>query len=206
MSLNGRSLFVLPLALAMLAGSAALLVRTAALGNERTMAEPIRAAVIDLEMVFAQLESLASEQSRLNELGATIQTEGDRRSAALKAKASDLDVLAPKSDAFMRAQEELLTASIEYETWIKVKQRLVDREKALVLEKIYNDIKIAIREISESDGYDIVFMNDSAKDLISGPEEQVQQQISARRIMYARPSIDISSQVIQRLNNKFKNG
>ena len=61
-------------------------------------------------------------------------------------------------------------------------------------------------------GYDFVLMDDTSAELAVNPESkvareiQVKQQMTARRSLYVNPAMDITDQLIQRMNNAFNAG
>ena len=182
------------------------IVSVSAFGNMKAAPSPATVAVIDLERVFAELDELSSAQVDLNNRGQDMTKLNEEKLSQLKMLEDNLSAFAAGTPAMATAEEELLTATIEYETWVKVQERLVDREKALVLEKVYNSVKQAVASMAEQEGYDLVLLNDSIKPLMRGPEQAVQQQISARRILYANNTIDVTEELITRMNNMFNAG
>ena len=61
--------------------------------------------------------------------------------------------------------------------------------------------------MAESEGYDLVIVDDSKAPFTENPDARVSreghilQQIAVRRIMYANPMIDITQDLIVRMNN-----
>ena len=55
-------------------------------------------------------------------------------------------------------------------------------------------------------GYDIVFVDDSVVEMVTGTEVEVRRQISARRMLYANPEIDLTEELVTRMNEAFRTG
>ena len=72
-----------------------------------------------------------------------------------------------------------------------------------------NKITQAVQELAEIEGIDIVLINDAGQQVQTiadsqvARELQVRQQISSRRIIYASPGVDITEQLIVRMNNAY---
>jgi Skp family chaperone for outer membrane proteins len=178
-----------------------------ALGSRGAAAPPpVTAATVDLERVFEALAELASEQTHLQELGANMDTEKTAREQELEGMDEQLAITEAGTPDYETLEQEYIQKSIEYQAWIEFMRRQIDREKALVLEKVYNSVKQAVRDMAEQHGYDIVYLNDSLKPLQRGSEASIQQQISARRMLYTSPALDITEDLIQRMNNAYAAG
>ena len=80
-------------------------------------------------------------------------------------------------------------------------------DKYVLYESLYRSISEAIKLMAESEGYDIVIVDDSAAGFSLNPnsrasrESQILQQIAARRVMYTNPITDITQDLIVRMNN-----
>lgn len=195
-----------PTGLAAVALAAVLILAFQALGSRAAAPTPVTAATVDLERVFEALTELASEQTHLQELGANMDTENNARQAELTRMDEELATLQVGTERYDQLESQYIQKSIEYQAWIEFMRRQIDREKALVLEKVYNSVKQAVRDMAVQHGYDIVYLNDSLKPLQRGSEASIQQQISARRMLFTGPSLDITDDLIQRMNNAYAAG
>jgi Skp family chaperone for outer membrane proteins len=192
---------------AILAAGIVLILTYRAVGTNFSAAPPpVTAATVDLEKVFENLAELSEEQIHLTDLGNTMHTEDQARQAELTRMDDELKTLQPGTDTYNQLESEFIQKSIEYQAWTEFTLRQLDREKALVLEKVYNSVKQAVRDMAVQQGYDIIYLNDSLKPLQRGTEASIQQQISARRMLYTNPALDITDDLIQRMNNAFNAG
>jgi hypothetical protein len=66
--------------------------------------------------------------------------------------------------------------------------------------------------MAEAEGYDMVVLNDSSDDVpfdreVRVPAQiQILQQITNRKILYLKPTIDVTDDLIVRMNNEFRAG
>ncbi len=58
--------------------------------------------------------------------------------------------------------------------------------------------------LAEQEGYALVVVDDSIVDFQSGTEADMMRQISARRMLYASPRVDITDALIMQMNNAFQ--
>lgn len=167
---------------------------------------PVTIATVDLEKIFENLRELSAEQGRLQNVGKQMDTENESRFNKLKQMQEEFDLTPKDSPRLTQIEEALVNATIEYQAWKEFQLRRIDREKALVLEKVYNSVKRSIAAYAQQQGYDIVMLNDSIKPLQRGTEQSVQQQISARRLLYTNPALDITNELLTKMNNDFNTG
>ena len=91
----------------------------------------------------------------------------------------------------------------------QVKADELDIEQSVVFQDIYQNIQKAITDLAVAEGYDLVLIDDSHDEVGFNPQSQtprfvqLRQQYASRRIMYANPAIDITNDVIARMNNAF---
>ena len=78
--------------------------------------------------------------------------------------------------------------------------RKIDVEQSLMLRRIYRSIKEAARTMAEELGYDVLFVDDSVSAIVNGTEKEVRRQISARRMLYTNPQIDLTDTLVARMN------
>ena len=86
----------------------------------------------------------------------------------------------------------------------------VDIEKSIMLRDLYKQIKEAVAELANVEGYDLILVDDSGGELGIDPnsqqsrEAQILRQITRRRALYSADTIDITDEIIVRMNNAYK--
>ena len=114
---------------------------------------------------------------------------------------------APDADDRQRIRDEVALMQLRFEQWANVKSGEIDREESLKWRSIYRNMKREAARVAEAEGFALVMVNDSIGDIqtTSGNQtplqQQVVEQIMDRRVLFARETIDISDQVIVRMNN-----
>lgn len=182
---------------------AVLLLGYNAVANQQDTKRPAVVATVDLERLFENLNERAAEDARLQAMATNIEQEAEKRRNKIRGLDEELKIHPAGSEKAQQIQDELAMESIQYQAWIEFQRQSLEREKGLVMMKIYRSIKRSVQEMSEANGYDIVLLNDSLKDLQRGPEQGVVQQISARRMLYTNPTLDITNALLARMNNAF---
>lgn len=120
----------------------------------------------------------------------------------------------PEADREARADlgDRLTLEVLEYQGWRAYSAERLDIEKSLQLRELDRRVRRAIDDLAMLKGYDFVLMDDTSAELSVNPESklarevQVKQQMTARRSLYVNPAMDITDQLIQRMNNAFNAG
>ncbi|MHC4989729.1 MAG: OmpH/Skp family outer membrane protein [Planctomycetota bacterium] len=173
--------------------------------------KPTTVATVRLSKVLEGLEQRAEAEVALTAMAETVKAEAERREAEIRNLQTQTEG-ADTAEQRMRLDEQLALTSLNYQAWLRFKQEQVDVERALLLEALYRSIRKAIAEMAETEGYDLVAVDDSegavtwSDDARVPREAQVLQQIAGRRLLYTNPSVDITDDVVARMNNAFRTG
>lgn len=168
-------------------------------------------ATVSLKPLLDQLNQRAAIDVRLQEMSDGMKTEHDQRIKSLENLMNQYK--AATDDAARKGLEDRIGRErLEFEAWKKFVTDQMDVERALVLQDLYRAIKKAVDEIAKQQGYDLVVVNDATGEVEfdrrskTPAELQVNQQISARQMLYAASQLDITSDIITKMNNEFKAG
>ena len=174
----------------------------------RRMATPTVVATLDINRVREGLSERVDAQAGLIARSQDIEAENNERIRKIEdIQAEMADVIDPaKLEAL---QEELDLHLVRVAAWRNYIQQQLDIEKSLLLQDLYRKITQSVNELAEVEGISLVLINDANRavqtvsDSQVARELQVRQQISSRRIIYAAASIDITEQLIVRMNNAY---
>lgn len=193
--------------LLILALGACLAVGYSAAGNRAVAPSgPAVVATVDLEALFNGLAERASENSRLDAMAQQVTQEQARRRKEAEDLQKQLQGLQPGTDEYRAIEGQLEQKAIELQAWTEFQRRKIDQESGLVMARLYKKIKTAVAAVADAEGYDVVTVNDSLRDLQpSGGESAVLQQISLRRLLYTNPQLDITQDLLTKMNNEFTN-
>ena len=106
-----------------------------------------------------------------------------------------------------KIRDEVALMQIRFEEWARVKNAEVDREESLKWRSIYRNLQREAARVAENEGYAMVMVDDTVGEITTTPgtqvplQQQVLEQITNRRLLYATKTVDISDQVIVRMNN-----
>ncbi|MEE2907584.1 MAG: OmpH family outer membrane protein [Planctomycetota bacterium] len=179
-------------------------------GAARRMASPTVVATVDINRVREGLTERVDAQAGLIALAQKIESENTERLGKIEELQTEItDTVDP--DQRQELQEELDLNLVRAAAWWEYIKQQVDIEKSLLLQDLFQKISDAVAELAEVEGINLVLVSDAGRvvktvsDAQVARELQVRQQISTRRIMYASSTIDITEQLIIRMNNSYAN-
>jgi Skp family chaperone for outer membrane proteins len=166
--------------------------------------QPSVIATVNIEQLFNGLAERAAEDARIVQLAEKLQGEDKARNDEIELTKQDLDLYREGSDEYTQTQQKIMELTIRRRSHLDYANARVDRERSRMLAGLYNQIKKVLDDLSDEFGYDIVFVDDSVVELPTNvPETEMMRQISARRMLYTNPAIDITEDVVARMNQRF---
>jgi Skp family chaperone for outer membrane proteins len=192
-----------------------------AAGNRAAQQTPARSpvvATVNLHAVLEGLEQRAEAAASLQQMGMQVMAESQRREEGINAMHNELEQLRqrnagqPTDPAAQALEERIVLETLNFRRWQQLMSEKLDVETALLMMDLYRAIREAIAEMAGSERIDLVVLDDSQGELSINPEArvpretQIKQQILSRNVLYAGSTLDITSEVITRMNNKHRAG
>ncbi len=164
-------------------------------------------AVVDVQKAFDALREKVQVEAELKSAADVVMQEDARRKQALEALQTDLQILARNTPPYDRKQEELERAALDRQVWLQFQQAKLNRERALRIENIYKKMTETIGRVATANGYKLVLFKEPDVNLaqITKPD-QISAVIGARKVLWSADELDLTDQVIQKLNNDFSSG
>lgn len=177
-----------------------------ATAGRNAMIRPTVVVSVNRKLVLDGLNERAKAESQLRAKMENLNAEEERLKEELNSLGTQIQAMERGPD---RDQQivEFDRKDLYFKGFRLYKNSKIDIEKALLYQSLYESISKAIAVMAQSEGYDLVIVDDSVAPFVENPnarvsrEVQILQQIASRRIMYASPSIDITQSLILRMNN-----
>ena len=169
----------------------------------RLAPSPTVVSTVDLPRVLDSLAEWQAEVDRSQAAAEQFQQDLRQRSEELEALDADLEVFVVGTPKHTEAQRLVKKASIDLRAFMGLADMQETRTKQRAMLRIYNHIRDASAELADRDGYGLVIMDDSA---IPIPEDSrdVLGDISARRVLYASSTLDITQMLIDYMNTQWR--
>ncbi len=164
---------------------------------------PTRPAVIasvDLQKVFNTCNQRAKAEAELEELEQQFDDQTEVMRQEIKVLEADIDLLVAGTPKYEEAMKKYLEAAADLRAWGDFRVAKLDLKRAQRRMQVYDEITLAATEFSEEYNIDFILTDDSMLELRAGTDEQVVQQMSFRRIVYANPEFDITDELIEWIN------
>ncbi len=176
--------------------------------NRATMLPAAVVATVNLEKVFQGLDERGAADARLKNLADKLDAEGHKKREEIEVLNADLELFPPGSEKFQEVAAELAGKGFRLKAFLDFAVRKLDAEKSRTLYDLYEDrIKEVVRQMAEEQGYDLVMVDDSIVALPTEiSEAEIMRQISARRLLYTNSAIDITEDLIARMNSRYARG
>jgi Skp family chaperone for outer membrane proteins len=176
---------------------------------------PTVIVTVNLGAVIEKLDQRAKAEQDLKKIAEQLKAEEEKLSNELKKMRTDIEAMDKAngdddSSEERKLKEDFLLKQMRYEAWKQFVIDKVDIEESLLLQDLYRSVKREAGLLASAAGYDLVLVDDSQGELAIDPEArmprraQVLQQIAGRRLLYTNKQIDITDDLVQRMNNAFK--
>lgn len=163
-------------------------------------------AVVDVAKVFEEIEERTNWDIRIESMRASIESEARSRSQAMERRLKESEAITDP-DERQKVRDEVALMQLRMEQWGNAKTREIDREESLKWRSIYRNLLRETKRVAEAEGIEVVLVDDSETEIRTENNQQVPlqaqvlQQISTRRVLFAKNTVDITDQVIIRMNN-----
>jgi len=162
-----------------------------------------RVACCDVVMVFNEFQRQKDLREEIAETQKAVEAEDERRRQEIDGKLAELDVLDKNDPTLPERTRALRAITTDYRVWREMKQQDMTAEIGRWSIHIYQEIRAAVADIAERNGYDLVLYRGEFEAVSMDPEV-VKDQIQRIQILYAEPRIDISQAVIDKLNSDYR--
>ncbi len=172
---------------------------------------PTAVAVVDIAAVLDSMKEKMQIEADLRTQQEEDRSKAEAMASDLKALESDLDILARGTPAYDEKLQELDRKIIEVQSWQQYQQQKYQRESARQMIRLYQKISAKAGEVAKENGYDIVLYKDQPIDVDFRKVEPkmissvIKTLVSQRKMLWSSDEIDITEQLIQRMNNEFSN-
>ncbi len=180
---------------------AGLMIAMMSLGQDGSTGTP-HVAVVNVALASEKYARTADLEAQFDAKRRRLREEQDGLRERIELTARSLkEELKPGSEAFVARRKELAMLEAEHQYFVESKQREIEAGLAMSLRSIYGDIQFAVAEVAREKAIDIVVAGDTIPDS-DQPDtpNMARQQILLQKVLYWSPRVDLTADVIVRLN------
>lgn len=156
---------------------------------------------VSIMKVFRDCKSSAAHRSELIAEQSRIRAELEKLSTQLQAEEAGLKALKTDSSDYLARRKEIINkqASMKAQDDFSKEQMILKQYKWS--KELYQDILRIISELAKEKGLDLVLEKDEI-DLFALGVNEISQTIRIHKVLYSGGCVDISDEVVARLDNK----
>lgn len=181
------------------------LITTAAVLPARAQ-EVSKVGTANTGQIFSQIKETKDMQQKITEMGKNLAQQEQAKRANITALQEARNQFKPESDQFKQKNEELMRAAIDFESWGRINQAEVQREKKQQMKYLFDKIEAAVGEIAKQKGLDIVVADQRGEinNLDQINEDQLRVLLNQRIVLYSSSKNDITNDVIAYMDKNYK--
>ncbi len=168
-------------------------------------ASPARVAVCDIQQVFANYARAKDLLAQLNDKRQALTAEDEQRGKAIDALGVELAGLKPGSKEYEARLAEADRLRLDRTVNAQFKEVTLLREHRRLTLEMYGEVTKVVAAVAGERGLTLVLCRDA--DLVDTDETaELVAQIRNRKVLYSDPSLDITADVLARLNASYRSG
>ncbi len=162
-----------------------------------------RIACLDVIFIFNEYQRWKDLEEEMKVVREDTQKEIERRRDQIDTLQGTLNVMSPDDPMYAKKTREMLALQIDYKNWSDLMQADMAREVGIWTRRMYKEVLEVTAELALREDYDMVFYV-SPPDLRGFDPDAIQEQIRARKLVYASPRVDITQVVLDKLNANYR--
>ncbi len=164
-----------------------------------------RVAVVDVPAVSEAYHKTADLEAKFESVRQKLNQERDAlRDRVELTRRSLQEELRPGTREFQERRKQLALLEAELQYFMESEGQRIEAELARSLGRIFADIQAVIVAVAKEKGIDIVMAADRMPSDVAESPMQVRQQILLQKVLYWSPQVDLTGEVVVRLNAKYK--
>ena len=164
-----------------------------------------KVAVVNVAAVSEKYAKTADLEAQFDAVRRKLNQERDSMKEKIeKANRSLHEELKPGTDEFRARRKQIALMEAELQWFVESEGQKVEKGLAESLRSIFGDIQSAVREVAQEKGVDVVLAADQLPADTPDQPTQVRQHILLQKVLFWNPSVDLTEDVITKLNARYK--
>lgn len=175
-----------------------------ALPAQSTLADT-KIATVNVAEVSEKYERTKDLEAHFDTVRKNLQQQRDELKQKVERTTKSLnEEFKPGTDEYRSRRKELAMMEAQLQYFVDSEGKQIEAELAESLRSIFDDIQTVIRAVAEEKSFDLVLVADSMPPGAPDSTQQVRQQIVLQKVLFASPRVDITGEVVTRLNDKYR--
>lgn len=161
-----------------------------------------RVAVVDLVRIFNEFDQTKVLNQKMSALEDELRGDEQRKTAEIESQRNAVKAFAPDSAEYKKQNEILKRLMIDYQVWKNMKQEEVAAAHLRWINRTYKTVEDEVANIAKSQGFQLVITREELDTSINDSKVMLKQIVS-RKVLFSDPSVDLTDEVLARLNAAF---
>jgi Skp family chaperone for outer membrane proteins len=164
-----------------------------------------RTAVLDVVRIFDECDQIKDLNALLRDANEAVQNEAASREKQLSQKQIELRAFSPDSPDYAPRRRDFTRMSIDANVWLQTKRIELQRDHYNWTRIVYEECLAAVEEVTRERGVMLVLQKRpfNPEIILDENVENLQQMIRARAVVYSHESLDITDDVIRKMNARY---
>jgi len=164
-----------------------------------------KVAVVNIAAASEKYAKTADLEAQFDAVRRKLNQERDSMKEKIeKANRSLQEELKPGTDEYRARRKQVALMEAELQWFVESEGQKVEKGLADSLRSIFDDIHAAVREVAQEKGVEIVLASDQLPADSPDSPTQVRQHILLQKVLYWTPGLDLTEDVIAKLNARYK--
>lgn len=165
-------------------------------------------AVVDLVRVFNEFKQTKALNNKMLEYRKRLSEEKDQKQQKVNELREKLEAFAPDSADYYKRREELTRQRIDLEVWQGVKLDELGEHHLRWIKRTYQMVTDEVAAVAKGHGVDVVLTREELDTPNTTDTSKIMQatlqQILNRKVVYSNPTLDVTEEVLKRLDSQFE--
>lgn len=173
------------------------------------VSQPAKVGIVDMTTLINGLSELKDRNAAMKPILDQRLSELEQLQQQAKQLEADLKDNIPSTDVQRRIetrtqlQEATNNLKLRKERW----DMTIDLRNAQIVRELYAKASLAISEVAQRDGYDLILLDDRPLELTEfSSVNQLREEVLSKRILFAAPTLDITQRVLTAMENQYAQG
>ncbi len=164
-----------------------------------------KAAVVNLADVSDKYQRTKDLEAYFDAQRTQFQKQRDEQKQKIERMTKSIqEELKPGTPEFRERAKQIAMMDAELKWSVEAEGQRLEEGLKGSLRSIYDDIVVVVREIAEERKLDLVVASDKLPDTLPDSPNQLRQQILLQKVLFWNPRIDLTGEVVQRLNSRYQ--
>jgi len=164
-----------------------------------------KVAVVNVPQASEQYQKTSDLEARFDALRSELNKQRDDLQGRVERTRRSLqEELKPGTDEYRARRKESAMLEAELQYFMESEGKGIEAGLARSLRTIYDDIHAMVQRVAQEKGFDVVLAADQLPSEIPDSPNALRQQIMLQKVLYWNPRVDLTSEVVARLNSQYQ--